>query len=294
MSILTDFALPAPDSSYLNETHPTAEYMRGQGGKKRRQVRLWGRCVNDGTAYGDIWEALANASTAPIVRALPAIAKTIQVCSSQAADAAGQAGARTIRVDYLDLAGAEHTADYTLNGVTAVANATLKDGAAFAAPIADCWRVQDAYVLTVGTVGGANAGKISINDSTQTFTGGVPVTGSLIYGWIEIGYNVSHHGFYTVPAGYRAQIKQKLFGCIDASATVKYGKFQASITDAPTGLNQTVAIAGDSSNSGGTTFPMAFETIIDEKCDIRLQGIGLTGSTSEMIAIIDIVVYPKV
>lgn len=291
MSLLTDFALPDPESSYCGESHAAA--VRNIGGKTRKQIRLWGRCTNDGTAYGDLWEAKVNGSAAPIIRALPAGAVTIQVISDSANDAAAGTGAQTIRVSYLDAAGVEHTADYSMNGTTAVVNAAKKDGVATGTPIADCWRVNFVTVLTAGT-GKANAGNISVNDSTQAYTAGVPNTASLIYGFMAAGFNISHHGFYTVPAGYKAQIKQKLFGCVDASNTVKYGKFQASITDGATGLNQSAIIAGDSSNSGGTTFPMAFETIIDEKCDIRFQGIGLAASTSEMIAIIDLIVYPKV
>ena len=293
--IFADLELPNPDSSVVGGTHPAAKLSvkDSQGNTKNlRRVRIYGRSVNDGTGYGDVWEALANASAAPIVRTLPTTNKTIQVISSDVNDTSAGTGARTIRVTYLDLAGAEHTADYALNGQTAVVNATTKDGSAFAAPITDCWRVNFVHVLTAGT-GLKNAGKISVNDSTQTYVTGIPVGGALIYGWVEIGFNVSHHGFYTVPAGYKAQIKQKLFGCVDASATVKYGKFQLGITDQVTGLLQTEVIAGDSSNSGGTTFPMAFETIIDEKCDFRVQGIGLALATSEMISIIDIIVYPK-
>jgi hypothetical protein len=294
MSLLTDFALPSPDSSYLNERHPAAEEMRGSGSNpKRRQIRLWGRSINDGSAMGDIWEAKVNASTAPIVRALPATNKTIQIISDNVADAAAGTGARTVRVYYLDQAGAEHYADYTLNGNTAVVNADKKDGVVTGAAIVDCWRVQYLAVLTAGS-GGVNAGGISVNDSTQAYTTGIPNTATLVYGFMAAGFNISHHGMYTVPKGYRAQIKQKLFGVIDATATVKYGKFQIGVGNTATGLMETVMAAGDSSNSGGTTFPMAFETILDEMSDIRFQGLGLSAATSELIAIIDLIVYPKV
>jgi hypothetical protein len=294
MSLLTDFALADHDDSYLNEQHPDSELMRGYGAKARRQLTLWGRVVNDGTAIGDVWPAKAYNSTVAIVRNLPTVAIPIlAVVSDNAADAAAGTGARTIQVNYLDVSGAEHYAQYALNGTNAVTIAAIRDGAAWAANITDCWRVQNSFVLTVGA-NGQNVGNISICDSTNTYTTGIPVTASLIYGYISATHNISHHGFYTVPAGYRAQLKLVFANCVDASATVKYAKFYLGIRNMVTGLMETVELTGDSSNSGGSEIIFALEPLIDAMADIRFQAIGLAAATSELAITAQLIVYPKV
>jgi hypothetical protein len=98
-------------------------------------------------------------------------------------DAPAGTGALTVRVSGLDANGALQTSDVTMNGQTAV-----NTGVTFSA-------VYAVQVLTTGS-NNANTGVIWVG--TGAFTAGVPAVRMLS---MQIGYNISHSGYYVVPAG---------------------------------------------------------------------------------------------
>jgi hypothetical protein len=114
--------------------------------------------------------------------------ETVEVLSSSADDAAAGTGARTVRITGLksNASTLYETETIVLNGVTPVAS------------VSTWWRVTKAQVLTAGS-GGANAGSITIRASA---------TEANIFAVISIGYNYSHNGVWTVPAGFTAYAKR--------------------------------------------------------------------------------------
>jgi hypothetical protein len=124
------------------------------------------------------------------------------VASSNAADAAGGTGARTVRVTGVNSAGTVISEVVTLNGQTAVA---MTAGNALLV-------VTGIEVVTFGS-GGVNAGDIYVG--TGTFASGVPAVKN---GRIPPGYGVEVDGVYMVPAGKTLVIKDIFFSAASATA----------------------------------------------------------------------------
>ena len=106
------------------------------------------------------------------------VAEQLYVSSSSANDTAAGTGARTVIISGLDSDYEDISETVIMNGTTAVQT------------VNSYLRVFEVYAETVGTAG-VNAGNISVEDSTETYT--------LLY--IPTGQGESHSAHYTVPAG---------------------------------------------------------------------------------------------
>jgi len=117
--------------------------------------------------------------------------ETVEVFSSDGADAPAGSGALTIRFHGLKTnASTEYVSeDVTLNGVTAVPTSTT------------WWRINRAYVLTAGG-GGANVGTLTIRHTTTTAN---------VFAVMPAGANQTQIAAYTVPAGSQMLIKHFRF-----------------------------------------------------------------------------------
>ena len=105
-------------------------------------------------------------------------------------DNAAGTGALTVRVSGLDSVGVAQSETVTMTGTTK-ANTVNTYSAVFSV-----------LVLTTGT-NNANTGTIWVG--TGTFTAGVPAVRMLS---MEISYNVSHSGYYVVPAANTLYLRQ--------------------------------------------------------------------------------------
>ena len=146
----------------------------------------FGRNAGIGTATTpeDIWQG-GDVYTGQPTSGSP---ETVEVFSSDGADAPAGTGALTIRFSGLKTttSTAYETEDVTLNGVTAVPTTTT------------WWRINRAYVLTAGT-GGANAGDITIRHTTTTAN---------VFAVMPAGFNQTQIAAWTVPYNNTAIIKR--------------------------------------------------------------------------------------
>jgi hypothetical protein len=156
-------------------------------GKTCRVVTIFGRRSlgwNSTSVFGDVAQYLDTSQDA-----LNAVSTgtTYFIRSSSANDTAAGTGARTVRIVYLDAAGAQQKVTATLNGTTGV---SLGSGFSY---------FEWAEVATVGT-GIVAAGNITISSVV-----GAPTTAQTVE-YIAAGGNRSLSGRYVVPAGYEAHL----------------------------------------------------------------------------------------
>lgn len=123
--------------------------------------------------------------TAPVFSATAIITKISSADVNDDKDDA--AGAWTVEVVGLDLAGNELTQVATLEGQTA-------------ATITGLWRVNSMRVLTAGT---STYNQGIIYAGSGTVTSGVPAVKNAV---IPATLNASTNGFYTIPKGYRGLV----------------------------------------------------------------------------------------
>lgn len=139
--------------------------------------------IDVGTTPEDIWNG-GGLYTGQPVHSAPA--ETIEVFSSDAADAAAGTGARTVRVIGLDENWDEQEEDFTLNGVTPVVSITL-------------WRrAFRAFVLTAGS-SGENEGIITARHTT---------TIANVFMNLPIAQNQTTIAAYTVPNSKTFELKR--------------------------------------------------------------------------------------
>lgn len=129
------------------------------------------------TSYETIWEESSAYSFLTSAMSSP------YVSSSSTDDTSAGTGARTVRVSGVNTSFEAFTEDVTLNGQSSVSLTTT-----------NVLAINKVEVLTAGS-GGANAGIIRVG--TGTNTSGVP---AVKHAHMAVGMNVSHHGFYSVPA----------------------------------------------------------------------------------------------
>ncbi len=146
-----------------------------------------------GTTEETVWEEGG-------IYTFPSSATTMTLSSSSANDTSAGTGLRTVTVDGLDTNHAEITEVVTLSGQTGVTT-------------------TNSY-LRVNRITGSTAGSTKSNEGTLyigtgTITAGKPAN---VFNLIEIGSNISHSGFFTVPAG-------KTFYIPSAIISVESGKF---------------------------------------------------------------------
>jgi hypothetical protein len=141
--------------------------------------RKFGANLVVGTTEEDIW---TNGGTYP----WPTAAETVRVrAGGNANDTSAGSGARTVTVEGLNGSGTEISEDLTLAG----ASASSATSATF-------MRVNRVFVATMGTYGDANAGTITIENTSSTN----------ILATIETGIGQTQQTHYTVPASKTAYL----------------------------------------------------------------------------------------
>ncbi len=172
------------DTVYTSETIFSPEYaVQHNGalnGKAAKLYHIMGArslgwssttILGDVCEYLDTSQALMNTPTS----------QQLYLVSTSASDAAAGTGARTVRVVYLDDAGLETVATYTLNGTTPV---VAMDTATF---------IQWMEVASVGS------GEVSAGNITLSSTNGA-ATVATTFEYIKAGGNRSLSGRYMVPS----------------------------------------------------------------------------------------------
>lgn len=134
-------------------------------------------------AVGTTFENLWNPGGVYVWRSTAII---MTASSDDANDTSAGTGARTIRIEGLLDGWVEDTEDIVLNGLTPV-NTTK-----------EWFRINRVYVLTAGETDALAGNKGTLYIGTGTVTLGVP---AVSYLEIDIGYNQSSHGFFSVPVG---------------------------------------------------------------------------------------------
>jgi hypothetical protein len=163
-------------------------------------------------------ENLNEFSQLVVYRSIEASAAKVQISSSAAADAAGQAGAITMEIIGCNAAYEIISEIVTLTGQTQFESAN------------SYLRVFECNVLTTGS-SGVNSGDIYVivTGTGGTVTAGVPTTLTSGLVKIPIGYQRSFSGCYVVPKGHRAQVCK-----ISLGAGTQGALFQIRATYLPT------------------------------------------------------------
>lgn len=232
-------------------------------GKNQRAV-IFGH----NAAVADSEESIAGQSA---LVAHPSAATALEVASSDAADASGGTGAKTIRIYGLDTSYAYQTADVTMNGQTAVAVAT------------EFLHVYGAEVLTVGT-GGKNAGIISVADDSVTWSSGAPSAYTASYAHIAIGDQISRNGWFMVPASKTYKVRR-----IWVSNTTQIVKVRMYIREGATGLVK--SMLPDWPLAAGQSEVFAFdknEIVLPEKSLLEFRAVAATtGAVTSVHALLE-------
>ncbi len=133
----------------------------------------FGRAFNVNQAEVELWEVGGAYK-------FPGAPMQMQVVSSSPGDAPGGAGARQVKIYYLDASYIERTEIINLNGTTPVNTAA-----------ADILRINDFHVTDAGS-SKCSAGNIDIRN----------LTGTEIYSRVSASRNASLQAIWTVPDGY--------------------------------------------------------------------------------------------
>lgn len=130
---------------------------------------------NDVDGAEDIWNGGGDYTGFPT-----GSAETVTIVSTDANDASGGTGARTVKIFGLDSNWALAEETLTMNGLTLVTSSgTFR-------------RVYKVEVITAGS-GNTNAGALTVAHSTTTAN---------IFSVVPAGYSLSQMAVYTIPAGY--------------------------------------------------------------------------------------------
>jgi hypothetical protein len=232
---------------------------------------------NTVTTAADLWPL-------NIVRTLPTTGFTVGISSANANDTIAGTGARTVEIDILDTSYIPHTITLELNGQTKVVDTNY---------VGTALRINDMRIASYGT-GLANAGIIYGYDSSDTVTGGVPQTSTLIFSYITAGANTCRCGFYTVPAGCKLQTQQIRGGFNDSVTTTRAAVVSFKyIFNTASGRVATYFPLVGQINNGAPSFRIDpdFKVVLDEKTDIVLQA---TASASSVVtAYLDAILFYK-
>lgn len=181
----------------------------------------------------------------------------VEWVSSSASDAAAGTGARTVKLYYLTMLGAEATATTTLNGTTAVAG-----------PV-DFYRAQRAVVLTVGS-GGVPAGNLTLRKTDDTGE----------YEYVAAGDLESQSCRRTVPTGSYFELAAVQWSVI-ATTAKEIGDLRIEATVNPESGELTAGIfhpllivRGEAITETFVPPPIKFPAA----CDIRATSIRLVGA----------------
>jgi hypothetical protein len=147
---------------------------------------------NVGITEEDVWSL-------SIKYVYPAAAMQMEVVSTDGDDAAGDTGARTVIISYLDASYNEHSETVTLDGTNPVNTVAT-----------DIFRVNFFRVATAGT-SAAPEGNLSLRDTAGTVT----------YSYILAGYTRARNVQYTVPEGKTLYVSSITFTCSEATKGVR-------------------------------------------------------------------------
>ena len=208
------------------------------------------------TAESDVWSYGGKYT-------FPAVAGTLSMVSSSAADASAGYGARTVKVEYLDENYARQFETVTLNGVTPV----TMTGSAI--------RVNGMNVLTAGSAAQAS-GSISLFKNAA---------GSVVHGYITPGYTAARSSVYTVPAGFNLYITTVDMSFGYAANQTHYARLYLRIKQ----LNKVLStlfypfVEAVVANSVATiALPVPIKVV--EKVDFKVSGIAsATGTASAVL-----------
>ena len=176
-------------------------------------------------------------------------------------DTAAGSGARTVEVVFLDENLNEVTETLTLAG-TGVSTLT----------VANCFRLNEAQVLTTGTYHGNNTGVITFE-----------LTGGAIMGVVDVGQGLLKSAIFTVPAGKEVYITS-IYASVGQgnSADLKlYQYCEADIVTSPFGSHKEEWSLSDF--EGASTFPLTTFLRVDEKSDIFFTGKRVSGGGSALV-----------
>lgn len=147
----------------------------------RRVFRYnFGRNTNVDNVMVDLWEGPTGGYV------FPTTAQQMSVVSTDSNDTAAGTGARQIHIHYLDNNYVEQSETVTLNGTTATLTTSN-----------NILRVNGVHTWSAGS-GGVPAGNISVKNSAGTVT----------YGYMSAGINVSMQSNFTVPTGKSMYVSQ--------------------------------------------------------------------------------------
>jgi hypothetical protein len=184
----------------------------------------------------------------------PAAASVLTVVSSDADDASGDTGARTVVIEGLDANYAEISVTVTMNGTTPVSTT----GYSFL-------RVNRAYVATAGS-SSANEGTITIANSTPTTLAS-----------IAAGAGIAEQCVYTVPADKTAYITRYMLSSYNStSGAGTAGQIYVRPFGGAFQLATTVRIPG----TGAFTCEADYPFPVTEKSDIDFRALALSGASN--------------
>jgi hypothetical protein len=253
--------------------------------------RVSGRNPAQGTSFAEVWGYPSTThGAAQLVRAFPAGAFTLAVCSDNAADTN-----QTVMVQYLDVNYLPWVAVYTLNGQTAVTVATsitagFLPGAGAGGTVTNCFRVNDLMVLT-GTANGVNAGNLYAFDNSSTVTAGVPQTTTKVFACAMIGDNIATIGGFTIAAGYFGALVQGITGMQTVGTSNIFGKMVLQIDNAGNLVFISVPINNVACNCAPSVVPQNLVSILPPQSTFRIQcQAGATGA--EAVSVFNLLMWP--
>jgi hypothetical protein len=225
---------------------------RGQITWHEKQFQF-GLNLNVGTSFSTIWNGGGT------LYAYPAAATVFKISSSDANDASGGTGARTVFINGLNADYNETSETVTLNGQTAVN--TVNSYIRF-------------HYMEVSTAGSGGTAAGTIYAGTGTVTAGVPAT---VYGQMTIGYNTSTSAMWTVPAGYTAYLTSAAWTSANTTGNiiVTGGLFTRV-------LGGTFVAESTCKMLAGNSFDRHFDTAVRivEKTDIEMRAASSTAGSS--------------
>lgn len=182
----------------------------------------------------------------------PAAALVMKVSSTNAADTAAGAGARTVMVSGLDANYLQISETVTLDGQTAVNTV-------------NSYLAINSFMVTSAGANGTASGDIYIGSGVVTT--GVPATA---YDYIPTGWNFNQTAVYTVPAGYTAYIPYSRLTFAQASGTnAVWGRITTTGTN---GVK--MATVSAVANNGIVEFNPKYPIAVAEKTRIVAEARG--------------------
>lgn len=234
------------------------EVARSGYGTEKYPVHKFGSNSAVGNSFEDIW---ANGGTYP----WPTTTETVRIAAGgNVADAAAGAGAQSVVVVGLNGSWNEVRDTLTTNGILASSASSNSYR-----------RVYRAFVLSVGTYGGANTGAITIQNSTSLQTLAV----------LSAGIGQTQLSQYTVPDGYRAILTRINVNVEnDNTATVRmFQRQNADDTSTPFTGKRLVHIIRDV--TGDNEINLKSYVIFPAKTDLWLDAQKISGGGDSEVAV---------